>query len=105
MWKGKVSTPVRSIERTAYSRFHRAPSVKELREIYTPTPGDVAFVSTTARGPRQKYGLMILLKVYSAFGLFSQARNHSWSHYQPYSRGHETPSSELNSENEISIFK
>ncbi len=27
-----------SIERTAYPRFTRAPSVKELREIYTPTP-------------------------------------------------------------------
>jgi hypothetical protein len=27
-----------AIERTAYPRFTRAPSVKELREIYTPTP-------------------------------------------------------------------
>jgi hypothetical protein len=33
-----------------YPRFHRAPSVKELRDIYTPTRGDVAFASTTARG-------------------------------------------------------
>ena len=39
-----------AIERTAYPRFTRAPSVKELREIYTPTPGDVAFVATKARG-------------------------------------------------------
>src|SRR5713226_9007936 len=59
-----------SIERTAYPRFHRTPSVKELREIYTPTPGDVAFVSTTARGPAQKFGLMILLKVYQRLGYF-----------------------------------
>lgn len=50
-----------SIERTAYPRFSRAPSVKELREIYTPTPTDVAFVATTACGPAQKFGLMILL--------------------------------------------
>ncbi len=59
-----------SIERTAYPRFSRAPSVKELRTIYTPTPTDVAFVSTTARGPAQKFGLTILLKVYQRLGYF-----------------------------------
>ncbi len=59
-----------SIERTAYPRFTRAPSVKELREIYTPTPTDMAFVATTARGPAQKFGLMILLKVYQRLGYF-----------------------------------
>ncbi len=59
-----------SIERTAYPRFTRAPSTKELREIYTPTPTDVAFVATTARGPAQKFGLMILLKVYQRLGYF-----------------------------------
>src|SRR5205809_642328 len=47
-----------SIERTVYPRFTRAPSVKELREIYTPTPTDVAFVATTARGPAQKFGII-----------------------------------------------
>jgi fructose-1,6-bisphosphatase len=51
-----------SIERTAYPRFTRAPSVKELRELFTPT--DVAFVATRARGPAQKFALMVLLKVY-----------------------------------------
>ncbi len=59
-----------SIERTAYPRFSRAPSVRELHEIYTPTPTDVAFVATTARGPAQKFGLMILLKVYQRLGYF-----------------------------------
>jgi TnpA family transposase len=59
-----------SIERTAYPRFTRAPSVKELREIYMPTPTDLAFVATTARGPAQKFGLMILLKVYQRLGYF-----------------------------------
>lgn len=59
-----------SIERTAYPRFTRAPSLKELREIYTPMPTDVAFVATTARGPAQKFGLMILLKVYQRLGYF-----------------------------------
>ncbi len=59
-----------SIERTAYPRFTRAPSVKELRTLYTPTPTDIAFVATTARGPSQKFGLMILLKVYQRLGYF-----------------------------------
>jgi len=59
-----------SIERTAYPRFTRAPSVKELREIYTPTPADVAFVATKARGPAKQLALMILLKVYQRLHYF-----------------------------------
>ncbi len=59
-----------SIERTAYPRFTRAPSLKELREIYTPTPTDLAFVATTARGPAQKFGLMICSKCTSGWVIF-----------------------------------
>src|SRR5437588_3595143 len=59
-----------SIERTAYPRFTGAPSVKELREIYTPTPTDVAVAATKARGPAQKFALMILLKVYQRLHYF-----------------------------------
>src|SRR5437763_13913484 len=59
-----------AIERTAYPRFTRAPTVTELREIYTPTPGDIAFVATRARGPSQKFALMILLKVYQRLHYF-----------------------------------
>lgn len=58
------------ISRTAYPRFTRAPSVKELRTIFTPTPTDVAFVATHARGPAQKFALMILLKVYQRLQYF-----------------------------------
>ncbi|GAC1646145.1 MAG: hypothetical protein NVS4B9_38090 [Ktedonobacteraceae bacterium] len=61
-----------SIERTAYPRFTRAPSVKELRVMYTPTPADVAFVATHARGPAQKFALMILLKVYQRLEYFPE---------------------------------
>jgi hypothetical protein len=42
-----------SIERTAYPRFTPAPSVKELREIYTPTPTDLAFVAITVEALRK----------------------------------------------------
>jgi hypothetical protein len=69
MWVG-VFFAMTSIERTAYPRFTRAPSVRELRTLYTPTPTDIAFVATTARGPAQKFGLMILLKVYQRLGYF-----------------------------------
>ncbi len=61
-----------SIERTVYPRFTRAPSVKELRNIFTPTPTDVAFVTTHARGPAQKFALMILLKVYQRLQYFPE---------------------------------
>src|SRR5579875_149 len=67
-WAGDV--PMTDISRTAYPRFTRAPSVKELREIYTPTSGDIAFVATRARGPSQKFALMILLKVYQRLHYF-----------------------------------
>ena len=59
-----------AIERTAYPRFTRAPSIKELGEIYTPTPANVAFVSTKARGPAKQLALMILLKVYERLHYF-----------------------------------
>ncbi len=61
-----------SIESTAYPRFHCASTLKELRGIYTPSPGDVAFVSTKARGSVQKFGRMKLLKVYQRSGYFSK---------------------------------
>jgi hypothetical protein len=59
-----------SVERTAYPRFRRKPSVKELRELYTPTLADINFVNQTSRGPAQKFALMILLKVYQRLGYF-----------------------------------
>src|SRR5204862_7406555 len=66
---------MRSIDRTVYPRFARAASVKELREIYTPTPTDVAFVTTKARGPAQKFALMILLKVYQRLHYFPEPQS------------------------------
>lgn len=59
-----------SIERTAYPRFSRAPSVKELRELYTPTSHDIAFVTTRARSDGPQFALMILLKAFQRLGYF-----------------------------------
>lgn len=58
------------IERTAYPTFARALQPQELLTLYTPTPEDVAFVALTARGPSQKFALMILLKVFQKLGYF-----------------------------------
>jgi len=58
-----------SLERTAYPRFSRAPSLKELRELYTPTPHDIAFVTTRARGNSPQFALMILLKAFQRLGM------------------------------------
>ncbi len=59
-----------SIERTAYPRFTHAPSTKELREFYTPTPEDETFISTMARGAAPQLSLMILLKVFQRMWYF-----------------------------------
>jgi Domain of unknown function (DUF4158) len=53
-----------SIEHTAYPRFSRAASVKELCELYTPTLYDIAFASTRDRGDGAQFTLMILLKAF-----------------------------------------
>ena len=45
-------------------------SFKELRELYTPTPTDIAFVTTRARGDGPQFALMILLKVFQRLGYF-----------------------------------
>ena len=58
------------IERTIYPRFTRTPSAKEVRALYTPVPADRAFVEKHARGPAQKFSLMIMLKVYQRLHYF-----------------------------------
>jgi hypothetical protein len=59
-----------ALERTIYPRFTRTPSAKEVRALYTPIPADRAFVEKHARGPAQKFSLMIMLKVYQRLHYF-----------------------------------
>jgi len=59
---------VASIERTAYPRFKRAPTTRELTDVYTPTPADIAFVDTTARGDGHRLALMCILKAFQRLG-------------------------------------
>lgn len=59
-----------SIERTAYPRFKRYFTSKELREIYTPTPAEIAFGLSTTQGKVHFLNLMILLKAFQKLGYF-----------------------------------
>ena len=59
-----------SIERTAYPRFKRTITARELLEVYTPTPQELAFVSTVARGERPLLSLVVLLKCFQRLGYF-----------------------------------
>lgn len=59
-----------SIERTAYPRFKRYFTPKELREIYTPTPAEIGFGLSTTQGQVHFLNLMVLLKAFQRLGYF-----------------------------------
>jgi hypothetical protein len=59
-----------AIERTAYPRFKRSLSAKDLAEIYTPTAQEYAFVCQAARKSQLRLNLMVLLKVFQRLGYF-----------------------------------
>ena len=51
-----------SIERTAYPRFKRQFTTKELTEIYTPTSSEIAFAYSTTKGENNVLNLLVILK-------------------------------------------
>ena len=57
-----------ALERTAYPRFKRRPTAKELAEVYTPTAEDLAFVRGIARGAAPTLTAMVLLKSFERLG-------------------------------------
>jgi hypothetical protein len=59
---------VTALERTAYPRFKRRPSAKELAEVYTPTAEDLAFVRGIARGAAPTLTAMVLLTSFKRLG-------------------------------------
>jgi TnpA family transposase len=61
---------VTSIERTAYSRFKRQLTTKELTDIYTPTKSEIAFAYATATGERNILNLLVILKSFQRLGYF-----------------------------------
>lgn len=59
-----------AIERTAYPRFKRTPTAKELAEVYSLTDDERRFVQVTARGDRLRLSLAVLLKAFRRLGYF-----------------------------------
>ena len=59
-----------SIERTAYPRFKRAVSVRELHEAFTPTADEIAWAREKTRTEEHLLALLVLLKSYQRLGYF-----------------------------------
>ena len=59
-----------SIERTAYPRFKRYFTTKELGEIYTPTKSEIAFAYSTTNGQSNILNLVVFLKAFQRLGYF-----------------------------------
>lgn len=64
-----------SIERTAYPRFKRDLSKKELQRIYTPSLEEIQFVYSFARGPEFLLKAMVLLKTFQKLGYFPKSHD------------------------------
>ena len=59
-----------SIERTAYPRFKRHFTTKELAEIYTPTKAEIVFGYASTQGQTNFFNLIVLLKTFQRLGYF-----------------------------------
>ncbi|MBT2401671.1 DUF4158 domain-containing protein [Streptomyces sp. ISL-100] len=59
-----------SVERTAYPRFKRSISSRELHESFTPGTAEVAWARGKARSPEHLLALVVLLKSYQKLGYF-----------------------------------
>ncbi len=59
-----------SIERTAYPRFKRNPTVRELLEVYTPSREEIEFARATTRGEGPLLSLVVMLKGFQRLGYF-----------------------------------
>ncbi|PFF33703.1 Tn3 family transposase [Bacillus cereus] len=64
-----------SIERTAYPRFKRSLTKKELQRIYTLTLEDTQFIHSIARGPENLLAAAVLLKSFQKLGYFPKTHN------------------------------
>ncbi len=59
-----------AIERTAYPRFKRNPTRRELEEIYSPTANELAWVHDNAREDVHRLHLLLWLKSFQRLGYF-----------------------------------
>lgn len=64
-----------SIERTAYPRFKRNPTLKELHEVYTPTSEEMQFAHSVARGSAPVMSLLVMMKSFQRLGYFPRPKD------------------------------
>jgi hypothetical protein len=61
---------VASIDRTAYPRFTRAVSARELAEVFTPSAGEVEWARGKTQDDQHLLALLVWLKAYQRLGYF-----------------------------------
>ena len=59
-----------SIDRTAYPRFTRAVSARELAEVFTPSAGEVEWARAKTQDDQHLLALLVWLKAYQRLGYF-----------------------------------
>jgi hypothetical protein len=59
-----------AIERTAYPRFKRILTAKDLEEVYTPTPAERFLALRSTKGTVAEIGFLVLLKTHQRLGRF-----------------------------------
>lgn len=62
-----------SIDRTAYPRFKRVVSARELAEAFTPTADEVEWARSKTATEQHFLALVVLLKCYQRLGYFFEA--------------------------------
>nr|WP_230626249.1 DUF4158 domain-containing protein [Cupriavidus necator] len=66
-----------TIERTAYPRFPKVFSIKELRACYSPSTEELDWATRSTRGQESRLGLLVLLKVFQQLHHFPNPRHDS----------------------------
>jgi hypothetical protein len=66
-WRG-WGCVVASIERTAYPRFRRMISGRELDEVFTPTQDEVSWARARTTTEQHRLALLVWLKCYQRLG-------------------------------------
>jgi hypothetical protein len=61
---------VASIERTAYPRFKRTVTARELHELFTPSVGEIEWAKGLTRSAEHLLALVVLLKSFQRLGYF-----------------------------------
>jgi hypothetical protein len=61
-----------TLHETAYPRLKADPTPKELREVYTPTENELAFVFDAIQRPASRLAVLLHLKLFQRLGYFTR---------------------------------